>query len=90
MFKEKLTRNKICGNGWNHGTCNGHILNIENEHSKVMAYISELEMRRIYLLNRVASLNEDIVMKGVKEKLNNKIMHNANGNKNLLCGNYTE
>ena len=52
-----------------------NILNIENEQSKVIAYISELEMRRIHLLNRVGSLNEDIVTNGVKEKLTNKIIH---------------
>ena len=52
-----------------------NILNMENEQSKFIAYISEMEMRRIHILNRVGFLNEDIVTNGVKEKLTYKIIH---------------
>ena len=49
------------------------ILNIENEQSKVLSYISELEKRRTHLLTHLGSLNEDILTNGAKTRLANKI-----------------
>ena len=50
------------------------ILNIENEQSKVLAYISELENRRKHLLGYLGCLNEDILTNGAKKKLHNKVV----------------
>ena len=50
------------------------ILNIENEQSKVLVYISELENRRKHLLNQLGYLNEDILTNGNKKKITNKII----------------
>ena len=49
------------------------ILSIENEQSKVLAYVSELEMRRKQLQNQLGSI-EDVLTNGAKMKLYNKIM----------------
>ena len=49
------------------------ILSIENEQSKVLAYVSELEMRRKQLQNQLGSI-EDVLTNGAKIKLYNKIM----------------
>ena len=48
------------------------ILGIEDEQSKVLEYLSGLEMRRKYLLAQVGFLNEDFLTNGAKEKVVNK------------------
>ena len=50
------------------------ILGIEDEQSKVLEYLSGLEMRRKYLLAQVGFLNEDVLTNRAKEKLVNKIL----------------
>ena len=50
------------------------IFHLENEQSKVLAYLSELEGRRKHLLRHLESLNEDILTDSAKKKLSNKII----------------
>ena len=50
------------------------IFHLEKEQSKVLAYMSELEERRKYLLGHLESLNEDILTDSAKKKLSNKII----------------